>query len=171
VFFTFVADKCYKMRKKQDNDKLPGYPHYPASEDITQPGNNNGKEILPEDRFVPKQSFNDTIDEEDTDVAIIPGTEADVTVEDLRILESSEQNMDTRDGRNLISSALDNTDDDGEPLNEDGCIIDDVSGGGLDVPGSEYDDLNEQIGEEDEENNYYSLGGDNHESQEENKGE
>ncbi len=31
---------------------------------------------------------------------------------------------------------------------------------GLDVPGSELDDDMEDIGEEDEENNYYSLGGD-----------
>ena len=30
----------------------------------------------------------------------------------------------------------------------------------LDIPGAELDDLNEVIGEEDEENNYYSLGGD-----------
>jgi hypothetical protein len=48
---------------------------------------------------------------------------------------------------------------------------DDVTGGDLDVPGSEYDDEDEDIGREDEENNYYSLGGDNHESQEENQGE
>lgn len=34
---------------------------------------------------------------------------------------------------------------------------------GLDVPGSELDDDQEEIGSEDEENNYYSLGGDNHE--------
>jgi hypothetical protein len=33
----------------------------------------------------------------------------------------------------------------------------------LDIPGSELDDANEEIGEEDEENNYYSLGGDRHE--------
>ena len=33
--------------------------------------------------------------------------------------------------------------------------------------GSELDDDNEVIGEEDEENNYYSLGGDRHEAQEE----
>lgn len=32
----------------------------------------------------------------------------------------------------------------------------------LDVPGSELDDEQERIGSEDEENNYYSLGGDNH---------
>lgn len=39
---------------------------------------------------------------------------------------------------------------------------DDVSGGDLDVPGSELDDEQERIGSEDEENNYYSLGGDRH---------
>lgn len=32
----------------------------------------------------------------------------------------------------------------------------------LDIPGSELDDEQEEIGSEDEENNYYSLGGDNH---------
>jgi hypothetical protein len=38
---------------------------------------------------------------------------------------------------------------------------------GLDVPGADLDDANESIGEEDEENNYYSLGGDRHEDLEE----
>lgn len=37
---------------------------------------------------------------------------------------------------------------------------DDVTGDDLDVPGSELDDEQEDIGSEDEENNYYSLGGD-----------
>jgi len=40
---------------------------------------------------------------------------------------------------------------------------------GLDLPGTELDDANEAIGEEDEENNYYSLGGENHEGLEEDK--
>jgi hypothetical protein len=39
----------------------------------------------------------------------------------------------------------------------------------LDVPGAELDDANEAIGEEDEENNYYSLGGDSHDDLEEDK--
>ncbi|MCX6305948.1 MAG: hypothetical protein NT040_13380 [Bacteroidetes bacterium] len=38
----------------------------------------------------------------------------------------------------------------------------DVSGNDLDVPGSELDDDEENIGNEDEENNFYSLGGDGH---------
>lgn len=42
-------------------------------------------------------------------------------------------------------------------------------GNGLDVPGSELDDEQEKIMAEDEENNYYSLGLDNHNELEENK--
>lgn len=41
----------------------------------------------------------------------------------------------------------------------------------LDIPGSELDDHQEDIGSEDEENNYYSLGGDNHTDLEEDNGE
>ncbi|SKB76169.1 hypothetical protein [Dyadobacter psychrophilus] len=48
---------------------------------------------------------------------------------------------------------------------------DDLVGDDLDVPGSEYDDDDEMIGREDEENNYYSIGGDNHDSLEENQGD
>jgi len=47
---------------------------------------------------------------------------------------------------------------------------DDMSGDDLDVPGSELDDQQESVGSEDEENNYYSLGGDNHNDLEEDKG-
>ena len=44
---------------------------------------------------------------------------------------------------------------------------DDLSGEDLDIPGSELDDDMEEIGSEDEENNYYSIGGNNHENLEE----
>ena len=40
-------------------------------------------------------------------------------------------------------------------------------GDDLDVPGSELDDADEAVGEEDEENNYYSVGGDDHQDLEE----
>ena len=43
------------------------------------------------------------------------------------------------------------------------------TGNELDVPGSELDDQMEDIGSEDEENNYYSIGGDLHEDLEESK--
>ena len=45
------------------------------------------------------------------------------------------------------------------------------TGDDLDVPGSESDDRLESTGDEDEENNYYSLGGDNHDDLEEDKGD
>ena len=38
----------------------------------------------------------------------------------------------------------------------------DPTGDDLDIPGTELDDKMEEIGSEDEENNYYSLGGDRH---------
>lgn len=46
----------------------------------------------------------------------------------------------------------------------------DMSGGDLDIPGSELDDAQENLGSEDEENNHYSIGGDNHNNLEENNG-
>jgi len=48
---------------------------------------------------------------------------------------------------------------------------DDVFGGNLDVPGSELDDEQENVGNEDEENNYYSIGGDDHNNLDEDKDE
>jgi len=47
---------------------------------------------------------------------------------------------------------------------------DELMGSDLDIPGSELDDEQESIGSEDEENNYYSLGGDNHDDLEEDTG-
>src|ERR1035437_6757638 len=47
---------------------------------------------------------------------------------------------------------------------------DDVSGSDLDIPGVELDDDQEIVGSEDEENNYYSLGGDGQNNLEEDKG-
>ena len=47
----------------------------------------------------------------------------------------------------------------------------DRSGSDLDIPGSELDDEQEITGNEDEENNYYSLGGDDHNDLDEDNGE
>jgi hypothetical protein len=52
---------------------------------------------------------------------------------------------------------MDNTDFQNEPLNER-SFGEVRTASDLDVPGSENDDANERIGEEDEENNDYSLG-------------
>jgi len=144
------------------------YPHYPSSDDITNIGNSNGKVSL--DKGDKEAPFNDTTDDTDEEVIILSGTNADVTSEEVRLLEESGQNMNTRDSSNLLNASLDRVDAEGDPLNEDSSA-DDMTGEDLDVPGSSADDADELIGEEDEENNYYSLGGDRHESQEEDKGE
>jgi hypothetical protein len=46
----------------------------------------------------------------------------------------------------------------------------DMTGEDLDIPGSELDDGQESMGSGDEENNYYSLGGDNYNDLEEDRG-
>lgn len=52
-----------------------------------------------------------------------------------------------------------------DPLERDtNKFSDDLALGELDVPGSELDDDMEIVGNEDEENNYYSLGSDDNES-------
>jgi hypothetical protein len=48
---------------------------------------------------------------------------------------------------------------------------DDLSGSDLDIPGSEENGERELSGNEDEENNFYSLGGDDHNDLEEDSGE
>ena len=140
------------MSNENKKDNLPGYPHYPAQDDITRSGNNNEPG-------------------EDDITTTTSDTDADVTPEDLAILDAADHNMDTPDSASLMRSSLDSSDEDGDPLNEAGSITNDLSGQDLDVPGSGADDADELIGEEDEENNYYSLGGDLHESQEESKGD
>jgi hypothetical protein len=149
---------------KNDNEEkdFPGYPHYPAREDIlNQPdaervdvdvenlsrSNSQTSSALPDKSVkVPaadEQAPAEVVETGDLD--IVPGTEADVTEDDLIALGEKDADFGRREALN-------------------------INGDDLDVPGSEDDDNNEEIGEEDEENNYYSLGGDAHENLEEDKG-
>ena len=64
----------------------------------------------------------------------------------------------------LRTGLLDSTDEDGTPLNEKSFgegINDDLSSDDLDVPGADGDDGDEALGEEDEENNDYSISDNN----------
>jgi hypothetical protein len=173
-----------KKDKPEDKD-LPGYPHYPSREDITQPDNNTGQVnfteeniTLPDVRDIPGQEYispapggimrdttpssadeedivnGDSLNSDDDEVKIVMGTEADITAEDLTLLSNEDVNVSR--------AALDSIDEDGEPLNEITGATD--MGSDLDVPGSDIDDGSEKIGEEDEENNYYSLGSDDNDN-------
>lgn len=87
--------------------------------------------------------------------------EEDIDPENIAILKTSNENdlPDSGNENDLIGTGAEFD------------LAQAVTGGDLDVPGSELDDEQEDIGSEDEENNYYSLGGDNHNNLDEDKGE
>ena len=160
--------KAMDSKKEVENSKdertdqdFPGYPHYPAKEDIMDQRTDSHRvdvdvENLPANRNTTgvSQRFStgqnrERAEEprqpgENDDLHLRMGTEADVTDDDLAVLNSTDAEI-------------------GLPQNVSNEDLDPD----LDVPGSDLDDENERIGEEDEENNYYSLGGDRHEAQEE----
>jgi hypothetical protein len=154
-----MANNKTPNKNKEEETEFPGYPHYPASEDIlNQPdaervdidvenlSRSNQTAAALQDKSIRIPAADepslplDVID----DNLVVPGTEADVTEDDLIALGAKDADFGRRD--ELA-----------------------VTGDDLDVPGSEEDDNNEDIGEEDEENNYYSLGGDAHGDLEEDK--
>ena len=95
--------------------------------------------------------------------------DSNVTPIEKQLLEASADDMPTTDELQLRKASLDDQDNDGDPLNEK-TSASAISGSDLDVPGSDEDDMNERLGEEDEENNPYSLGGDDQSINEERSG-
>lgn len=83
---------------------------------------------------------------------------SNVTKDEKKTLADTEY-MPTHDEDRLRQAKMDNTDFQGEALNEKG-FGQTHTGSDLDVPGAGLDDANERIGEEDEENNPYSLSDD-----------
>jgi hypothetical protein len=87
--------------------------------------------------------------------------------EDIYSQNQEEENIDPED----VSKVKESPEEDNPGTgNEDDSNID-IYGGDLDIPGSELDDEQENVGNEDEENNYYSIGDDDHDDLEEDKGE
>jgi hypothetical protein len=149
------AKKTGKTEKKE----FPGYPLYPASDDITD----RAKQV-PADLEDPSLRENNSAgnaprtpnmakQQDDEGQAREPENEFDVTPEDLEALGPKDLSMDMGEDEELKHRSA--------PV--------DFSGDDLDVPGSEDDDLSEASGSEDEENNSYSIGGDRHEDLEEDR--
>jgi hypothetical protein len=81
--------------------------------------------------------------------------DSEISAEERALMDESMENSISEDNDNLKRTVLDNADEEGDLLNgESGRHV--LTGDGLDVPGSELDDANEDIGAEDEENNSYS---------------
>ncbi|WP_202182966.1 hypothetical protein [Chitinophaga solisilvae] len=124
-----MADKKNKPGKKQEEEKeFPGYPEYPAGDDIMSKGNRNNEVDIDMDEVTGSFRHNSELP---------PAKKKSPR-------KSDEQEETWRQ---------------------------DKTGDDLDVPGAELDDEEEAIGEEDEENNLYSIGGDRHEDLEEDNGE
>ena len=147
--FTFMVmkKKTNKEKKNEPGKVLPGYPHYPPSEDLMNVSQEQRLDVNVDE--LSSQTLNTKLKtqppvskESNTSPEIVPGTEADVTAEDLQALGSPNRSNDGGDDELL-------------PLIELG---DDLTGEDLDVPASEDDDEMEDTGSEDEENNYYSRG-------------
>ena len=67
----------------------------------------------------------------------------------------------------LISRAENSADPEEFIISDDKDFVNDISDSSLGISGVESDDYSEPIGLEDEENNYFSLGGDDHHDLEE----
>lgn len=96
-------------------------------------------------------------DEDISDDDLIMGNDGDVTAEEKNTLKTTSMDVPTLDNTNLRHAVVDSFDNEGDKLNESANA---QSGRDLDTAMVDDDDAMEDIGEEDEENNTYSLGGD-----------
>ena len=168
-----VIDTPKEVEESNDekiDEDFPGYPHYPAKEDILNPGNDIERvdvdvENLTRSHKIPSDhikriegtpeiepDFTQANEEEPDDIGIVAGTDADVTDEDLLVLGPKDADMDM---------------DEDEELRARGWVP--MTGKDLDVPDAELEGNDrDAVGQEDEENSYYSLGGDEMKKLEEN---
>jgi len=87
--------------------------------------------------------------------------------EDVYSKDKKEKNIDPED----IEKGKDATAKNRAGKGNEKDFAEDETAEDLDIPGSELDEKEENAGSEDEENNYYSLGGDDHNDLDEDKGE
>jgi len=144
-----------RMQPEETILDLPEVKDIPGQENIHVPSMGElADTTISSDDEEGKALLNDEEDEEDE--VMVTLYDANVTKDETELLANAADTMPTEDQMALQQAQLDKEDSDGESLNESV----DLSGSDLDVPGSEEDDANEEIGEEDEENNSYSLSDD-----------
>ena len=157
-----------RLKPENTTIDMPDVSDIPGQENVVVPG-------LGEMADITISSADEEADEiwaEDIDTeddALMPA-DADSTVsqQEKDTLSRIEMDIPSEDNTNLRRDALDAYDEEGEPLNEESGATD-VSGKGIDTAVVMNDDANEEIGEEDEENNTYSLGGDDKNSLEDSR--
>jgi len=142
-----------ELREKPASIDIPDAHEIPGQEDFTPaPLGEVADTTISSADEEGDEAFDENLDEE-----ILDSPDSNVSDEERETLSRTFADM-PGDDENLREAALDNRDDDGAPLNEE-SFKNNISASDLDVPGSELDDADEAIGEEDEENNDYSIGG------------
>ncbi len=145
-----------KMKSETVIIDLPDVSDIPGQENIVVPAIGEMQDsTISSDDEEGLGLFGDDDADEDTD--LVMGNEADVSSTERTLLKRADEDMPLEDDPSLREAELDKTDNEGDKLNE-GSSATDVSGGDLDMSGVDEDDKMEDEGEEDEENNDYSLG-------------
>jgi hypothetical protein len=137
-------------------EEMPEKPEFPLEPEMPEIPDEPQEPELPE---IPEEPGL-----EDPD---LPGYPEYPPGEDIYLNLKKEQDLDPED-INLNKESLEKI---FLEKNNEKSFEEDITGSDLDVPGTELDDESETVGSEDEENNYYSIGGDNHSDLEEDKGE
>lgn len=151
-----------KMKSETFIIDLPDVSDIPGQENIVVPNIGEMQDVtISSDDEEGVGLFDD--DEVDEDTDLIMGNEADVSATERTLLGRADEDMPVEDDPRLRQAELDKTDNEGDILNE-GSLATDVSGADLDIAGTDADDPMESIGEEDEENNAYSLGSDSNDN-------
>jgi hypothetical protein len=145
-----------KNKKQQKNDDtvidVPEIKDIPGQENIRPPRMGEMEDTTISSADEEGEGILDDLNQPAEEDEIITDENSNVTKTEVELLEQSDRPI-SDEAKDLQKLALDNTDEE-DPLNEQSNPLD--MGEDLDVPGSELDDDNEEIGEEDEENNAYS---------------
>jgi hypothetical protein len=138
-----------RISEEKTSGTYPGYPYYVSPDDVNKTDETSNERKENEI----KQGLNEKSDQAPLEDSEDPADQFILNAEDMIALGPKDLSMDGGDDELLAhrDSPVDFTGDD------------------LDVPGAELDDESESIGSEDEENNSYSLGGDDHNDLEESK--
>ncbi|MEX6687782.1 hypothetical protein QTN47_09775 [Danxiaibacter flavus] len=139
-----------KMQQDETTLDLPEVKDIPGQEHVRPMPFNEMKDTTPSSADEEAEELLSDVNEDDE----VEDDDSNVTAEEKELLRQTSESMSSDEDQDVRNARVDNVDDEGDQLNE--AI--DGSGRELDVPGAEDDDDNEDIGEEDEENNDYSLG-------------
>jgi hypothetical protein len=151
-----------KMKSETFVIDLPDVSDIPGQENIVVPNIGEMQDTtISSDDEEGLGLFDDDDGDEDTD--LIMGNDADVSATERTLLRRADEDMPVKDDPRLRHAELDKNDAQGDLLNE-GSLATSVSGADLDMAGVDADDPMEAIGEEDEENNIYSLGSDSNDN-------